>query len=547
MRNERLQNAGYATGRGALELAVAGWSDLSVKLWDLRRACFDEESPGPDETTRSERYMLNVFYPNDGASVRCGINGERLERRQPFSVVCEPGDEVCFGFSGGCTVWTFFFQADWASSAGPAPHLRLPEQRLVIPHLDRDVQRLCLSLSTHWNGDELDRFRCQALFQELLYVLLRQTHETVKLDPRMAIEETRRYMDRHFAVKLSIEHLARRTGTSEGYFMQLFRKVYGCSPLDYIAERRLEEAQRWLRRAPNMPVRDVSRTVGYEDEGYFSRRFKQKLGITPSAYRTSNHYRAVALNYHTIGYLLALQIIPSGARLDPRYVREYHDRYADDVAVRLDHLQDPGIVLQTLARHEPDLIVVRENIGSHQIAELKRLAPVLVLPWHDTVHWRTMFRLAATFLHKETQAERWLQQYDRRAEHVRRRIPAAVRRESLLIVGATDQGMVLVGRRHAGSVMYEDLGFAPAFTPPTALHPMQPEQLASIDADRILLIADSGTAARHDLQTLYRSSAWRTLRAVHSRKVHRVDRGLWFEYTPHAHLWVLQAAAALFS
>lgn len=354
-------------------------------------------------------------------------------------------------------------------------------------------------------------------------------------------------MDSHYAEKLSIEDLAERAGISQGYFMQLFKKMFGTSPLNYMADLRLEKAKQWLQHMPDLPLHEVGRLVGFEDENYFNRRFKHKIGVSPGSYRQNRLFKAVALNYHTFGYLLALQIIPSGALLDPRYVREYYDQYGENVTLHIDDLPDQEAVLLALAAHKPDVIVIRANMPKEQVRKLQRLASVLVLPWEPSVEWREMFWHTAAFLHKEAQAERWLVQYERRKEQVRQQLADQVRNDRLLILGVTDHGLLLAGNRHAGSVLYNDLGFTPAYVPPTALHTITANDLAALDAQRILLIADGGEQAKQSLTELTNSPIWRELSAVRHNKVHQVARGLWFEYTPHAHWWSLHEARKVFT
>jgi AraC-like DNA-binding protein/ABC-type Fe3+-hydroxamate transport system substrate-binding protein len=498
-----------------------------------------------------DRYGLYVIDPG-AEEGQLYINGELIPIRACTIVVGEPGDTVKAeeATNGHVTLWEFRFDIAWEQAGS---HLVLEgesgdhHRRLVRPVTDAHTMRLCLSIEQCWNGDALEQFRCQSLFQEMVYCMLRQMRHASRQDPRSAMIGTKSYMDRHYKGKLTIELLADMTGTSQGYFMQLFKTMYGTSPIEYIGERRIEKARRLLRQFPGMPLREIARQAGYDDEGYFSRRFRQKIGLSPAAYRTNNKFKAVALNYHTIGHLLALQMIPSAARLDPRYVRQYYERYHADVELHLDHLPDEESTRQMLIGHKPDVIVVRDNTDPVYVEQLKRLASVIVLPWNPSVLWRDLFRITAASLHKEELAERWLLQYERHADHVRARIPLGVRRESLLILSATETGVFVVGDRFAGAVLYEDIGMTPAFLPPAPISPLEPEKLESIAANRILLLADDSSAARAHRNRLIQHPVWSKLTAVREQKVFMVNRGLWFEYTPHAHLWSLNAAAALFS
>ncbi len=65
---------------------------------------------------------------------------------------------------------------------------------------------------------------------------------------------------------------------------RLFSQIVGLSPINYLTRRRLEMATSLLRRTP-LPVGEVGAAVGWLDANYFSRRFHDNFGISPSNYR----------------------------------------------------------------------------------------------------------------------------------------------------------------------------------------------------------------------------------------------------------------------
>ena len=91
-------------------------------------------------------------------------------------------------------------------------------------------------------------------------------------------------MDREFAQPLDVEMLARDVGMSGDHLSRQFRLAYGESPYAYLMTRRIERAMALLRRG-DMSVTDVCFTVGCSSLGTFSTRFKELVGVTPSAYR----------------------------------------------------------------------------------------------------------------------------------------------------------------------------------------------------------------------------------------------------------------------
>ena len=71
---------------------------------------------------------------------------------------------------------------------------------------------------------------------------------------------------------------------SKYHFLRCFAATYGKTPALYLAERRIERAQDLLR-ATNLTVTEVCHLVGYASLGSFSSRFRELVGITPSAYQ----------------------------------------------------------------------------------------------------------------------------------------------------------------------------------------------------------------------------------------------------------------------
>ena len=70
------------------------------------------------------------------------------------------------------------------------------------------------------------------------------------------------------------------------YFIRLFKRELGQSPLRYINQKKTEKAQLLLLTA-DMPVKEVAYELGFFDLSYFIRLFKKKVGMTPQEYRAS--------------------------------------------------------------------------------------------------------------------------------------------------------------------------------------------------------------------------------------------------------------------
>ena len=106
------------------------------------------------------------------------------------------------------------------------------------------------------------------------------------------LRRARDLADRHYAEPLDLDALAGSAGVSRFHFLRSFAATYGKTPALYLAERRIERAQDLLR-ATNLTVTEVCMLVGYSSLGSFSSRFRQLVGVSPSAYQASFAGRGV--------------------------------------------------------------------------------------------------------------------------------------------------------------------------------------------------------------------------------------------------------------
>ena len=98
------------------------------------------------------------------------------------------------------------------------------------------------------------------------------------------LRRARDLADRNYAEPLDLDALAAAAGVSKYHFLRCFTATYGKTPALYLAERRIERAQDLLR-ASNLTVTEVCMLVGYTSVGSFSSRFRQLVGVSPSAYQ----------------------------------------------------------------------------------------------------------------------------------------------------------------------------------------------------------------------------------------------------------------------
>src|SRR5690606_35373071 len=83
----------------------------------------------------------------------------------------------------------------------------------------------------------------------------------------------------------TIHRLAKQCGYSPDQLTRIFKQHTGLSPQEYILQARIERAKTLLTESA-LSISQIADTLGYTDVYHFSRQFKQKAGVTPSAYRS---------------------------------------------------------------------------------------------------------------------------------------------------------------------------------------------------------------------------------------------------------------------
>jgi transcriptional regulator GlxA family with amidase domain len=98
------------------------------------------------------------------------------------------------------------------------------------------------------------------------------------------------FISRRFSESIGIDEVARHAGLSRSHFIRLFHEQTGTTPRRFIEDCRIGEATHLLR-TRNLSAAEVAFACGFGDPARFSRVFKSRTGLSPSALR---HSRASA-------------------------------------------------------------------------------------------------------------------------------------------------------------------------------------------------------------------------------------------------------------
>lgn len=94
-----------------------------------------------------------------------------------------------------------------------------------------------------------------------------------------AIKLVREYIQAHFQQDISLDDIAAISGYSKWQLSRDFKALFGTSPYQYVLFLRLNQAKHQLDQGQELL--DVTYANGFSDQSHFTRKFKQRFGITP--------------------------------------------------------------------------------------------------------------------------------------------------------------------------------------------------------------------------------------------------------------------------
>ncbi len=99
------------------------------------------------------------------------------------------------------------------------------------------------------------------------------------------LERILRYIKENYTdPELSVNGICEKFWISDTYLGRIFKKYTGMGPLQYIQQLRLNRVEELLQRTEKT-VEEIAKETGFYSRRVLTRLFKQKMGITPSAFR----------------------------------------------------------------------------------------------------------------------------------------------------------------------------------------------------------------------------------------------------------------------
>lgn len=98
------------------------------------------------------------------------------------------------------------------------------------------------------------------------------------------VKKVIKYIQTNCSDHITLAELSDVAGMTPNYFCRFFKKITGCSPIEYLISCRMELAAYQLR-DDGLSITDVAFNCGFGDVSHFINTFRERNGVTPLKYR----------------------------------------------------------------------------------------------------------------------------------------------------------------------------------------------------------------------------------------------------------------------
>jgi len=126
-----------------------------------------------------------------------------------------------------------------------------------------------------------------AWLYELIGLMLDQLSSSAAQIPPLRdarVKLATEYILNHPDRKVGLRDLCELVDLSPTHLRRLFAEQTGQSPLAFIRRVKMDQARIWLLETP-LRISEIAYRLGFSDQNYFARMYKQTTGLTPSEYR----------------------------------------------------------------------------------------------------------------------------------------------------------------------------------------------------------------------------------------------------------------------
>ena len=171
----------------------------------------------------------------------------------------------------------------WRNQINKVGRLTLPDKALIT-EFDELFQQI---EQTYKAGRRSSEELAINLLERLLIRCFEETPENRIKPVDQRIEEACQYLSSNLAEEVNLEKMAKHVCLSPSRLAHLFREQMGVNIVRWREDQRMILAKHLLQSTCS-PIAKIASLVGYDDQMYFSRVFRKRVGASPSEFRKNS-------------------------------------------------------------------------------------------------------------------------------------------------------------------------------------------------------------------------------------------------------------------
>ena len=260
--------------------------DIMIELTELRHAYPEPGRFYIDRKDGHKNYTFLHFFN----SMKLLYKGELIETAPGAVIIYDIGTPQYFESQSDIVHDWIHFKGDITSLLN-CTNLKL--DTIYYPKNTSFITAITKELETEFYGNYAHKeILLRLKFEELIIKLSREiSGESVPRFDR-EIKDKFRYLRGKMLSSLdekwTSERMAKEVGFSQSRFFNIYKSIYGISPMADLINARINRAKNILS-FEKKSVEEISQLLGYENTTHFIRQFKSRTGFSPAVYRQNKN------------------------------------------------------------------------------------------------------------------------------------------------------------------------------------------------------------------------------------------------------------------
>lgn len=175
-----------------------------------------------------------------------------------------------------------FISADILSATMSLGYLY--SNKSLSPHIDKIFDMI---ETEYMRNDALTIHALKTYTEQLLLLMIRSGNERRReSDGNTIVEKAVKYIQENYMNDVKLSDVARIMSVSAEHLSRIFKKETAFGFNEYLTLYRLQRAEYILANEPGRSIGEIAYSCGFNDSNYFSYKFKQRYGISPTKART---------------------------------------------------------------------------------------------------------------------------------------------------------------------------------------------------------------------------------------------------------------------